>query len=405
MKILLVHNRYQQRGGEDTVYEAERALLAQHGHEVVCCEFSNDEIKGYSALQRLGLAGRTTWSAKSYRTLARLVQREAPDVIHFHNTLPLVSPSGYYAARRSGCAVVQTLHNYRLTCLNGLLLRDGRPCEDCVGKALSWPGVRHACYRDSYAASASVAAMLTTHRTLGTYHHAVDRYITLTHFARRKFVDAGLPPEKIVVKPNFLQEDPGRGPCDGAYALFVGRLAQEKGVAVMLEAWKRLGPRMTLKIVGDGPLAPPLAAPAGPTSAVEWLGRRPRENVLTLMQGAAVLVFPSVCYEGLPMTIVEAYACGLPVIASRRGSMAEIIDDGVTGLHFAANDPADLAARVRWWQAHPEAHETMRQAARAAYEQRYTAEQNHWQLITIYEAARRTRRSAVLTHRKGYRPF
>lgn len=387
MKILLVHNRYQHQGGEDTVYETERALLTRHGHGVVCCEFHNDEIKDYSALQRLTLAGRTTWSAKSYRMLARLVQQEKPDVVHFHNTLPLVSPSGYYAARRNGSAVVQTLHNYRLTCLNGLLLRDGRPCEDCVGKKLALPGVRHTCYRDSYAASASVAAMLATHRARGTYHDAVDRYIALTPFARGKFVEAGLPAEKIVVKPNFLQDDPGRGPCDGGYALFVGRLSQEKGVAVMLDAWKHLDPRLPLKIVGDGLLAPTVAEGAGPDSGIEWLGRRPREDVIALMQQAAFLVFPSICYEGLPMTIIEAYACGLPVIASRRGGMTDLVEDGRTGLHFAPDDPADLAAQIHWWQAHPEAHDAMRNAARETYEAHYTADQNYRQLIAVYEAA------------------
>ncbi|MFQ5571568.1 MAG: glycosyltransferase [Rhodothermales bacterium] len=386
MKILLVHNRYQQRGGEDLVYEAEGALLESRGHEVIRCEFSNDEINAYSALQKFALAGRTVWSGKSYRALARLVKQERPDVAHFHNTLPLISPSGYYAVRRQGCAVVQTLHNYRLTCLNGLLLRNNRPCEDCVGKTVLWPGVRHACYRDSRATSGAVAAMLALHRTLNTYHRVVDRYIALTPFARSKFLEAGLPTDKIVVKPNFLQDDPGPRHSPGDFALFVGRIAPEKGIDTLLKAWQRFSPPLPLKIVGQGPLTP--SSPSEDDPTVDWLGPRSRREVLALMKKAAFLVFPSICYEGLPMTIVEAYACSLPVIASRRGSMIDLVEAGRTGLHFDPQNADDLAATVRWWLDHPEAHRPMQHAARASYEHQFTAERNYQALMDIYRAAR-----------------
>ncbi len=387
MRILAVHNRYQQRGGEDLVYEEECALLEQHGHQVIRCEFSNDEIKNYSAFQRFLLSGRTTWSTKSYHNLERLARQENPDVAHFHNTLPLISPAGYYAVRRRGCAVVQTLHNYRLTCLNGLLLREGRPCEACVGKAVPWPGVVHACYRDSRAASVAVATMLTAHRALGTWSKQVDAYIALTALARQKFIEGGLPPEKLVVKPNFVYPDPGPGTGQGRYALFVGRLSKEKGIETMLAAWQESEMPIPLKIVGDGPEAPRVAAAADQTATVQWLKRQPLEVVYELMGEAVCLLVPSIWYEGLPRTIVESFARATPVIASNLGAMSSLIEHGRTGLHFEPGNADELASQVRWFWAHPDDQRRMRRETRAAFEATFTAERNYEMLMAIYETA------------------
>lgn len=387
MRILAVHNRYQQRGGEDLVYEEECALLEQHGHQVIRCEFSNDEIKNYSAFQRFLLSGRTTWSTKSYHNLERLARQENPDVAHFHNTLPLISPAGYYAVRRRGCAVVQTLHNYRLTCLNGLLLREGRPCEACVGKAVPWPGVVHACYRDSRAASVAVATMLTAHRALGTWSKQVDAYIALTALARQKFIEGGLPPEKLVVKPNFVYPDPGPTEQKEDYALFVGRLSAEKGLDVLLEAWPKLGSRLRLKVVGDGPLAGPVQEAARASEHIEWLGRLPYDAVLDRVGRAALLVIPSVWHEPFGRVAIEAYAKATPVVASNRGALAEIVEHERTGLLFHPGDADDLAAQVAWLLDHPTRSRQMGKAARQAFETTYSAERNYEMLMAIYEAA------------------
>lgn len=318
-----------------------------------------------------------------------MVAAHQPDVAHFHNTFMMLSPSVYYACKDAGVPVVQTLHNYRLLCPSAILYRHGRVCEACAGRAVAWPGVQHACYRGSAAATAVTAGMLTVHRLLGTWARAVDRYIAITEFARRKFVEAGLPAEKVVVKPNFLDVDPGTGEHDGGYCLFVGRLTEEKGVRTLLAAWRLLGGRVPLKIAGDGPLAPEVAAAAAAAPSIEWVGPRSRAEVVALMKRAALLICPSVWYEGgSPMVVVEAFATGLPVVSSRLGGMAESVTDGHTGLHFTPGDAADLAARVEWAVADAGRLRQMGRNAREEFEARYTAERNYERLLAIYEEAR-----------------
>jgi hypothetical protein len=195
MKILLAHNRYQHRGGEDTVYEQERDLLIANGHQVVEYLKDNRELEG---MPRLKLAAGTVWSRDAYRELEALMRSERPDVVHVHNTLPQISPAIYYAARSQRVPVVQTLHNYRLLCANGLLMRDGVVCEDCVGKAIGWPGVRHACYRKSRSATMAVVGAIVLHRAVGTYREQVARYIAMCEFSREKLQAAGVPAERIV---------------------------------------------------------------------------------------------------------------------------------------------------------------------------------------------------------------
>ncbi|HSL01099.1 MAG TPA: glycosyltransferase [Rubrobacteraceae bacterium] len=384
MKVLLIHNHYQQPGGEDQVFAAEAALLEAHGHQVLLHTVHNDEVANTNPV---ALAGSTIWNRSSYRELRSLIRRERPHVTHFHNTLPLISPAGYYAAKAEGVPVVQTLHNYRLLCPNALFFRDGHVCEDCQGKSVPWPSVLHACYRGSRPASAAVAAMLTTHRGLRTWRDQVDVYVATTEFAREKFVQGGLPPEKVVVKPNFLHTDPRQGEGRGDYALFVGRLSHEKGVGTLLSAWKRLGARMPLKIVGDGPLAEEVGYATEGLYGLEWLGRQPQERVLALMKEASVLVFPSTCYENFPVTLLEAFAAGLPVIASNLGGMSSLVVHGRTGLHFRPGDPEDLSAKVEWALAHPTRLADMRSEARAEFEAKYTAERNYVALKEIYETA------------------
>nr|WP_237182009.1 glycosyltransferase [Rhodothermus bifroesti] len=334
----------------------------------------------------------TVWNGEAYQNFRALIREKRPQVVHIHNTFPLASPAVIHAAKAEKLPVVMTLHNYRLLCVNALFFRQGRVCEDCLGH-LPWRGVVHGCYRDSRAASAVVAGMLTFHRLLGTWD-MVDRYIVLTEFSRQKFIRAGFPPEKLVVKPNFVHPDPGVGAGKGGYALFVGRLSPEKGVGTLLKAWESLGGRVPLKIVGDGPLAQEVSLTTQRIQGVEWLGRKDLEEVYALMGDAAFLVFPSEWYEGFPRVIAEAFAKGLPILVTAVGSQGSIIDDGRTGLLFCPGDPEDLAAKVEWLLAHPRDLARMRQEARAEYEAKYTAERNYQMLMEIYQ-------QAIDNHRKG----
>lgn len=380
-KVALVHNRYQQPGGEDVVFSSEAALLAARSHDVVSFSLDNAAIE---QMGRLQLATSSFWNRAVHRELGRLFREARPEVAHFHNTFPLISPAAYYAARDHGVAVVQTVHNYRLICPAGTLYRQGAICEECVGRATPWPSVVHGCYRASRAATAVGAGMLAFHRSLGTWNNLVDAYIALTSFARRKLIEGGIPESKIVVKPNFLGADPGVGEHAGRFALFVGRLTPEKGLETLLEAWERLDGAYPLKIVGGGPLE---ALVAKPRQGVEWLGRQPVGRVHALMRDASFLVFPSEWYEGFPMTLVEAFATGLPVIASALGSIAEIVADNKTGRLFAPGDSCDLAAAVEWSLSHPRELVQMSRHARQEFENNYTAERNYELLLDIYRRA------------------
>lgn len=384
LRVLMVHNYYQQVGGEDLSFARDQALLENYGHTVITYTIHNDRIK---TMNPVALAARTLWNMESYDQLRRILRRERPDVIHFHNTFPLISPSAYYAVAKEGAPVVQTLHNYRLACVNALLYRQGRVCEDCLGKSLPWPGVVHACYRSDRAASATVAGMLFSHRLLGTWARKVDRYIALSEFSRQKMITGGLPPEKIVVRANYIHPDPGEGDGSEGFALFVGRLAPEKGLDCLLSAWKNLSGDIPLKIVGDGPLAEKVGQVAAALPAVEWMGQLSHETTLQLVKKAACLVMPSLWYEGMPMTVIEAFAAGTPVIASRMGAMQEMVADGRNGYLFLPGDAAALAEAVARLCRGPGLQAQMRKAARQTYEHGYTAELGYLKLIEIYQQA------------------
>jgi glycosyltransferase involved in cell wall biosynthesis len=388
MKIILIHNHYQQPGGEDVVLASEEQLLGDRGHEVFVYTVHNDRV---DTLSRPALFLKTLWNREIHREVREFVRAFKPEVVHFHNTLPLISPAAYYAVHAEGVAVVQTLHNYRLICPNALLFRDGGPCEACVGRAVPWPGVRHACYRRSRAATGTVATMLSVHRALDTWRRAVDRYIALTSFSRRKFIEGGLPAEKIAVKPNFLKAeittDTASPAVRGDYVLFAGRLSVEKGITPLLQAWTQHGVRQPLVVVGDGPLAGQVQEAAARHSGISWLGRLPRSRVLALMQNATALVLPSLVYENFPVTLVEAFSVGLPAIVSRHGALAEVVEESRTGLHFRPGDPADLADKVAWAFEHAGAWRQMQRAARAEFAEKYTPERNYETLMMIYEQA------------------
>jgi glycosyltransferase involved in cell wall biosynthesis len=384
MNVLMGHNYYQQSGGEDHSFASEASLLEGRGHHVKRYTVHNDRIKEMNPLH---LSHKTLWNHDTYRNLREIFSRSEFSIAHFQNTFPLISPSAYYAARDAGVPVVQSLRNYRISCVNGLFFRDGHVCEDCLGKFAPWDGVLHGCYRDSRAASGVGAGMLAFHKLRRTYQEMVDAYIALTEFSRQKLVEAGLPAEKIVVKPNFVHPDPGIGRGRGQYALFVGRLSEEKGLSTLLAAWGRIGGRLPLKIVGDGPLGDVVAESAQSLDGVERLGRKDLREVYELMADAVVLIFPSECYETFGRVAVEAFAKGTPVIAANLGGIGEIVEHGRTGFHFEPGNVDDLVAQVERVLSNGSALGPMRQAARAEYEAKYTAERNYEMLAKIYERA------------------
>jgi glycosyltransferase involved in cell wall biosynthesis len=390
MKILMVHNRYLLRGGEDESTEAEINLLRQHGDSVDFLELDNRSIADRSLL-RTGVE--TVWSSHAYRIMRERIRQGGCDLVHVQNFFPLFSPAIHHAAKAAGKPVVQSLRNYRLFCLNVLFFRDQHICEDCMGKFVAWPGLLHRCYRGDLGASMAVASMLAVHRALGTWQRKVDVFQALTEFGRRKFIEGGLPADRIIVKPNFVLSDPGCGSHDGDFALFVGRLSAEKGLTTLVKAWQDIV-EMPLKIVGTGPMRGELERLTSHNRMIELLGWAEQGQVLELMKQARLLVMPAEWYEGFARVLIEAFACGLPVLASNIGAMAEVVRDGFTGLHFQAGNPADLAQKARWMWEHPGNMAIMSANARHEYELKYTAELNYQLLMDMYRAAiQRARRA------------
>ncbi len=376
MRILIAHNAYQLRGGEDMVVDAEVGLLRSHGDEVVLYRRHNSDI---NAMSKPALALDTLWSKRTIHDLTKLITEFRPDVIHAHNTWPLISPSLYWAAERAGVPVVQTLHNFRLMCVGAMFLRDGKVCEDCMGK-LPWLGVVRKCYRGSTVQSAMVAGMLVLHRGLGTYTNKVSRYIALNDFCRNKFIEGGLPAERISVKPNFVDfPEPENRLRRGL--LFVGRLSAEKGIKTLVQAASLLDDP-ELRVAGDGPEVHVLEGAKGITK----LGNLNGEAIRQEMNGATALVLPSIWYENFPRTIVEAFACGLPVIASRIGALSDLVRDGETGLLFEPGNAQDLAAKLAWAKLHPEEMSVMGRNARTQFETEFSADVNYRMLRNIYQS-------------------
>lgn len=397
MKVLFVHNFYRSSApsGEDSVYRSEADLLRMRGVEVIRYEQHNDEIN-----KPVRAAFGSVWSRKTYHKISSLVKRERPDIAHFHNIWYLISPSAYSACRDAGIPVVQTLHNFRMFCANGLLLKNGRPCEACVGK-IPWRGMVYGCYRNSRVYSLPVAASQIIHTIKKTWGNAIDTYIALTEFGRQKFIQCGLPGEKIFVKPNFLADPPLPNYTSGDYAIYLGRLSAEKGLDLLLDAAAQYremtASPLTIKIVGEGSLHEHLKnkAKRGNLDTVEFLGRKDAGHCLQLLSRARFLIMPSVCYENFPMAIRESFACGKPVVASRLGALAELVRDCHTGLLFEPSNPRDLAEKILWMERNEAACVEMGRRARHDFDQNYNDEHNFRTLMDIYEQTlRRKKRPA-----------
>ncbi len=398
MKILIAHNRYQQLGGEDQVVQAEAAMLERRGLCVKQLPFDNEAINGFAGQVRA--AAYCFFSPSAYRRVQQAIRSFEPDVLHVHNFMPTLSPAVFFAGRRGRVPIVQTLHNYRLICAKGTLYRDGQPCERCSDQNSFLPGVALGCYRGSRLGSAVVGGTMALHAGLGTWQNRVDRYIALTDFAARKLGSGRVPSDRIRVKPNFVP-DRGIGSGEEPVALFVGRLSEEKGIATLLEADAAGALPLPVILVGDGPLRDQVeAACARPGSRLTAVGHQSSAQVLERMKRAAVLLVPSVWYEGFPVSVVEALSVGLPVIASNHGGLPEIVPDGECGLLHIPGVAASLVAAMRAFCAMSvEQKLKLRITSRKRYMDRYSEAINYEQLVDIYAEAA----AAAEHHRKPVR--
>lgn len=385
MRILQIHNYYQFTGGEDVAVEAEYSLLQENGNDVDLFEVSNENIRGVKA--KIKTAINVSYSRKYKKKLIEKIEDFKPNIVHVHNFFPLLTPSIYDVCKRFGLPVIQTLHNYRIICPGAYLMKNGVTCEDCLTGS-AFKAALYGCYRNSRIGSLPVAYMVQTHRKRQTWKKKVTLFIALTEFAQEKYKTAGLPSKKIEVKSNFIHPDPGTGNGIGKYALFVGRITQEKGILTLLQAWKKIR-GVPIKIIGDGPLIEDLykIRTRRNLSNIEILGQHDRKEVFHFIKNAKFVLFPSECYETFGLICVEAFACGKPVIASRLGSMAEIVEDGVTGLHFETGDSDDLADKAQWLSDHPDICARMGKNARKVFLEKYTADKNYEILMNIYQRA------------------
>lgn len=385
MHILKVHNFYTQPGGEDTVFQSEVNLLRLSGHQVSEYLEYNNKIED---MNKISVAFQTLWSFSSYQKLSLFLKEIKPDLVHFHNTFPLISPSAYYACKDLGLPVIQTLDNQRLICPASTFYRNGKLCLECFGKQTAWPGVFHACYHDSYFQTAIVASMLALHKWLRTWQTKVDAFLCSTNFYRDLFMRAGFPPNKIVVMPHFVKQPAVQyaAKIKNSYALFVGRLDPEKGVSTLLEAWRFLD--FPLKIRGSGRLEEKAKEFVRQNAMhnVEFVGRLEEQELSELISGARFLIMPSEgYYETFGMVIIEAFARSIPVIASNIGVVPELVSDKKTGLLFEPGNASDLAGKARWLWDHPVEARLMGGNGFAVYQDRFTEDECYKTLIDLYE--------------------
>ncbi|MBN1356800.1 glycosyltransferase [bacterium] len=393
MRVLTVHNFYGDGpgGGEDSVMNTEVSLLRDRGHDVAVYLRKNSEGTRARLSEKLRWFQETAWSGRSYHAILEQIRTFRPDIMHVHNFWFVLSPSIFQAARSVGVATVLTLHNYRLVCPGGMMMRNFKSCELCVGKN-PWRILIYRCYRNSLAASIARYRMMRLSEKRGIWVNDIDAYIALSEFARSKFIAGGLPRNRLHVKANGIADplDPARRVSRGRGAVYIGRLSPEKGVDQLLLAWKEMD--YPLEIVGDGPLLETLRSSA--PSSVTFTGRISHEEVFDHMERAAFMVFPSRCYEGFPVSVVESLAMGRPVIAPGHAALPEIIEDGVTGHLFVPGDVESLKDKILSFIRSPETAFQAGLKARETYLKRYTSDINYLKLMEIYQFALRQSRAA-----------
>lgn len=381
MRILFAHNRYLHRGGEDESRSQEITLLRSRGHEVIEYVVDNRDVK-QAGLIALGV--RSVWSAQQADLVQGLIAKTRPDILKVDNYFPILSPAIFAAAKAVGVPTVLSVRNYRLICPSANLFRDGAICTECVGKKVAYPAMIHRCYRNSYLQSSSVVVSNAFAHLRGTWVQSVDRFVAVSEFVKAELIRGGFAADKIVVKPNFIV-DSGPGNGDGGYALYVGRLTEEKGIGALIRAWRKVGTKLQLKIVGVGPLENLLEQEAAANPNIELLGWKSISEVCDYLGNARALIFPSEWLEPFGRSIVEAYSKGTPVIAANTAPMRDMVVEGKTGLLFKPGDGDELADRTLRLVDDEIGYKSMRLAARERYLARYSEDQNYTMMLDIFE--------------------
>lgn len=381
MKILIIHNHYLEGGGEDEVVRAEAKLLTEHGHKVTIYEKSNEYIIGLPFFKKLlFLLMELSFSRVVYREIKEIIKRERPDVAHIHNIFINITPSVYLALREEHVPIVQSLHNYRFFCIRGSFFNNGRVCEKCCKDKRFFNALIKKCWRNSFFLSFCLIRLLFKRRS---FLNSIDSYIATSRFSRDKFIDLGLEKEKVFLKVNFLTIEPERNNQDCNYALFLGRLVDYKGIETLMEAFK-IGTSFNLKIIGDGPLRKKVQAFASAHKNIEWLGPVDKSSVFEAVRNSSFVIFPSECYENMPMVIIESFAFSKPVLASNIGAIKEFVIDGISGILFEPGNEKDLAAKVSYLFSHSNERREMGQSANKIYRERFNQEKNYHDLMNIY---------------------
>lgn len=395
MKILQVHNHYQHPGGEDVVVAAEKKLLEDNGHEVFSYRRHNEDVRTINSFR---LLRNTLWNTETTREIDRILRKEKPDVVHCHNTMPLISPSVYAICNRHEVPVVQTLHNYRYFCANGYFLYRNRVCEYCTRHPFSPMPAVWGCYRNSLPATVTQLLLRWTNRMLRTYRQHISGVIVLTRFCRQKLLAAGIPSQRIFIKPNFI-EDPlapntekrsidmavmAALPKRSPFFVFAGRLSPEKGPSWLVDAWIDTKPQADLVVLGDGPLRPALRQQVRSLPGIQLPGNLNPATVAAIMRASRSVIVPSLCYEAMPTVIIEAFGNQTPVIASDHGAMAEMVCPGETGALFKPGNAVDLSETLKRFIDNPANRERQGINARKTYLKTYCPEQNYAAIMDIY---------------------
>lgn len=378
MRILLIHTKYLQRGGEDAVVEAELKLLKSI-FEVDVLYFDNKQLVNQNKLKT---AISSIYNSNSARIVSEKIKAFKPDVIHIHNLFYEASPSILYAAKRENIPVVLTLHNFRLICASALLLRENEVCEKCISKTLPLDGIKHKCFQNSSLKTAQLSLQTGLHKITGTWQNNVDRYLVFSDFLKQKFLSSSLnlKSNQISIKPNFV-EDRGVGEIDKRedYFLFIGRLSEEKGVRTLLEAFNDSSSK--LEIIGGGELETEVKRAAEKENITYW-GFQKTDFIIDKLKKAKALVFPSVWYEGMPITILESFSTGTPILISSMNNVKGYVIDKHNGLHFNAGQPEDLKSKINQWESLVSG--SFYENARATYLEKYSPEVNLGLLKNIY---------------------
>ncbi|MFC1857816.1 glycosyltransferase family 4 protein [Thermodesulfobacteriota bacterium] len=395
MKVLLVHNFYGSSApsGENTVFLAERDLLKNRNHEVIEYTRHSDEIRTRGPIGTVHGALATPWNPFTLRNLRQILIKEQPDVMHVHNTFPLLSPAIFHSARNLKIAVVLTLHNYRVFCAAGIPMRNSIPCTECLDRRWALPALKYGCYRHSRLATLPMAMMIELHRRINTWEKHIDAFIALTGFQKEKLAEAGLPRDRLHIKPHFYPEppDPLPFPEREPKVVFIGRLGAEKGLYLLVDAWKMWGDKApSLELIGEGPERPGLenrVRDTGMSRKISFQGQLPFSKAQEKLARARLMVLPTLCYEGFPMAVREAFALGVPVAASGLGSLPFLVEDGKNGVLFTPGDSADLYKKIKNLWDNPEKLAEIGRNARIDFEEKYTADVNYDLLMDIYRTA------------------